>query len=89
MNINLAAGLQPPNPKDTGLLDYTANIKKILLALSQDDHIHLGINGVLTTFPSSITGNPGDILIAVVNGTSYLCFKTDKTHWFKIAGVGV
>lgn len=89
MAINVAALIQPPHPQDAGLVDYTHNLQTVLLALDQQSHKHLGTNGVLSAFPTATQGNQGDIVIAVVSGTAYLCFKTDKTHWFKIAGIGV
>ena len=89
MALTQSPVVAPPQPQDKELTDYSSILQRLFSQLFQVAHVHVGKNGVMKAFPTSKDGAIGDILLAVVSGTAYVCFKTDDTHWFKIAGTGV
>jgi len=74
----------PPTDGDSKLIDFSGIIQRNLVTLFQAGHTHVGQNGVLSAFPAKTDGQVGDILIAVVSGSAYLCFKVSSSQWYRL-----
>lgn len=73
----------PPIATDKFLLDFAKIIQANVRELFQAAHNHVSRNGVLTAAPKPTDGNPGDILIGQISGSTYLFVKADRSHWFR------
>jgi hypothetical protein len=78
MSLQQSQLVVPPQPTDKNLRDFSQIIQASLASLFQAGHVHK----IITSDPSSNTGNVGDIyLIDGIN--KYIAVKFNS-GWFKI-----